>query len=218
MPGSWEQIVIVALVALASPASPGVSWLNVVLGVWLFISPWVLRYTGTLDAAWNAWVFGVIAVIVAGWAGLTARRPAPGCGDRPTGSPCGSRRAGTVRQRQRRGGIQPPRRRLGNAGLRHRGNDSRYQMARQLPGDQQSPRWRGQVWGGYAKVLRRDAADQGQAASAASTTRHQLARMVTCCNVVGELDPVHHRVRCCTAVSRQLAERASRNGPWPAST
>ena len=73
-------IVVVALIALATPRTPGISWLNVILGAWLFISPWVLRYTGTRDAAWNAWVFGVIAVILALWAVLPARRAAGGLG------------------------------------------------------------------------------------------------------------------------------------------
>ncbi len=35
-------------------------WINLVLGVWLFISPWVLGYAGVPAAAWDAWVFGVI--------------------------------------------------------------------------------------------------------------------------------------------------------------
>jgi SPW repeat len=50
-------------------------WANVVLAIWLFISPWVLRFVATRQvtdnavngsaiaashAAWNAWVLGVI--------------------------------------------------------------------------------------------------------------------------------------------------------------
>jgi SPW repeat len=49
------------------------SWLNLVVGVWLFISPWVLRYTDVSDGAINAWVFGVVTVLVALWA-LSVRR------------------------------------------------------------------------------------------------------------------------------------------------
>jgi SPW repeat len=56
-------------------------WANVVLAVWLFISPWVLRFgagtqvaaAGAVNgpsvevshAAWNAWVIGVIVFLVA---------------------------------------------------------------------------------------------------------------------------------------------------------
>jgi hypothetical protein len=38
--------------------------------VWLFISPWVLRYTDVSDGAVNAWIFGAVAV----WA-QSVRRP-----------------------------------------------------------------------------------------------------------------------------------------------
>jgi SPW repeat len=53
---------------------------NVVLAIWLFISPWVLRFVATAQAtgnaangpavaashaAWNAWVLGVIVFLIA---------------------------------------------------------------------------------------------------------------------------------------------------------
>ena len=66
-------IVVVALIALGTPASAAAPWINVVLGVWLFISPWVLRYTDVSDGATNAWVFGVVAVLVALWASSVRR-------------------------------------------------------------------------------------------------------------------------------------------------
>ena len=37
---------------------------NLVLGTWLFMSPWILDYTGTV-AAWNAYVIGVAIVVFA---------------------------------------------------------------------------------------------------------------------------------------------------------
>jgi hypothetical protein len=61
-------IFVVALIALGAPSNPTADWINVVLGVWLFISPWVLRYTGVKDGSWNAWIFGVVTVILALWA------------------------------------------------------------------------------------------------------------------------------------------------------
>jgi hypothetical protein len=66
-------IFIVALIALGTPNNPTAEWINVVLGVWLFISPWVLGYTGVKDGSWNAWIFGVVTVILALWA-LQLRR------------------------------------------------------------------------------------------------------------------------------------------------
>lgn len=41
-------------------------WANVVLGAWLFFSPWIFNYGG--GAATNAWFFGAIAVVVGFWA------------------------------------------------------------------------------------------------------------------------------------------------------
>ena len=50
-------------------------WINLVLAVWLFVSPWVLGFAvGTaamagaapiFNAAWDAWIFGVITAVVA---------------------------------------------------------------------------------------------------------------------------------------------------------
>ncbi|HLW12389.1 MAG TPA: SPW repeat protein [Casimicrobiaceae bacterium] len=39
-------------------------WLNLLIGVWLFISPWVLGFAGTeFSASWNAWILGVAIVV-----------------------------------------------------------------------------------------------------------------------------------------------------------
>lgn len=38
---------------------------NLVLGVWLFLSPWILQYAGMQMAAWNAWIMGVVVVLAA---------------------------------------------------------------------------------------------------------------------------------------------------------
>ena len=40
-------------------------WVNVVLGVWLVISPWALGFTGQQTAATVAWVTGVAVVLFA---------------------------------------------------------------------------------------------------------------------------------------------------------
>jgi hypothetical protein len=43
-------IVIVALAMLATAGYPA-GWISVALGIWLFVSPWVLGYTGIRDGA-----------------------------------------------------------------------------------------------------------------------------------------------------------------------
>jgi hypothetical protein len=60
-------IVIVALVVLATSGYLA-EWLSVALGIWLFISPWALGYTGIRDGSWSAWIFGVVSVTLALWA------------------------------------------------------------------------------------------------------------------------------------------------------
>lgn len=66
----WTLIVLGALVALdglASLAMPGMVYgegIQIILGVVMFVSPWILGYTGYHGAAWTAWIVGVLAVVV----------------------------------------------------------------------------------------------------------------------------------------------------------
>lgn len=39
-------------------------WVNLALGIWLFLSPW-LGLAETQSAAWNAWIFGVVVAALA---------------------------------------------------------------------------------------------------------------------------------------------------------
>jgi hypothetical protein len=39
-------------------------WLNLLIGIWLFISPWVIGFAATdSNASWNAWILGVAIVV-----------------------------------------------------------------------------------------------------------------------------------------------------------
>ena len=38
--------------------------LNVILGIWLFVSPWVLGYSGAQVPAWNAWAVAVVVFLL----------------------------------------------------------------------------------------------------------------------------------------------------------
>lgn len=40
-------------------------WVNLILAVLLFISPWVLGFKGDTAPEWNAWIFAVILAILA---------------------------------------------------------------------------------------------------------------------------------------------------------
>ena len=48
-------------------------WVNLILGVWLFVAPWIWHSTAASAASstssgWDAWVMGVIVVVMALWA------------------------------------------------------------------------------------------------------------------------------------------------------
>lgn len=40
-------------------------WVNLILGVWLFVSPWILAYAMQDAAAWNAYILGAAIVVFA---------------------------------------------------------------------------------------------------------------------------------------------------------
>lgn len=53
------------VVNLARPGMVSMEWVQGVLGVLLFISPWAGVYASAMGAAWTSWICGVIAVVVA---------------------------------------------------------------------------------------------------------------------------------------------------------
>lgn len=58
---------------------PRALWLAVasfVIGVLLFLAPWVLGFTAVTGVAWTAWVLGVIMALVAATTFVGARRAA----------------------------------------------------------------------------------------------------------------------------------------------
>ncbi len=66
----WTMIVLGALVALdglAALAVPGQVYsegIQIVLGVLMFISPWVMSYTGFSGISWSSWIIGALTVVV----------------------------------------------------------------------------------------------------------------------------------------------------------
>jgi predicted ferric reductase len=72
---SWDAwicgvlIVVVALGAHFDYAPATISWLNIVLGAWVFISPWVLGFASAASViAWSMWIIGALVFILAIWA------------------------------------------------------------------------------------------------------------------------------------------------------
>lgn len=49
------------------------SWLNCLLGLWMFVSPWVYGYTDNRARFYNSLIFGVIIAILGAWSALESR-------------------------------------------------------------------------------------------------------------------------------------------------
>ena len=58
-------LVVIGLWDLARPDNQAGEWLSGLVGVLIFISPWVLGFTVLTQMAWSAWIIGVLAVILA---------------------------------------------------------------------------------------------------------------------------------------------------------
>jgi SPW repeat len=76
----WNDIVFgaivlaVALVRMAAPALAVISWINVVIGAWLFASAFWLDKTAT--ASWNDVILGIIVFVLGVIAAFAPRRRA----------------------------------------------------------------------------------------------------------------------------------------------
>jgi SPW repeat len=55
---------VVGLVSLAVPGAVALEWVEVVVGILMFISPWVIGFTAMSGMAWTAWIVGVVLVVV----------------------------------------------------------------------------------------------------------------------------------------------------------
>src|SRR5579884_136494 len=49
--------------------------INFLIGIWVFISPWVLGYVAHTGMAWSAWIIGALVIILSAWAIAVAQRP-----------------------------------------------------------------------------------------------------------------------------------------------
>jgi hypothetical protein len=65
---AWVLGVVVFLVGLSAMGQRfvrGQEWVNLALGVWIFIAPWVLGFAyGGSDAAWDHWIVGALIFLV----------------------------------------------------------------------------------------------------------------------------------------------------------
>jgi len=69
-PNAWNSWIVGALIVIFAATRlnrplAGVSWLNVILGIWTFVSPWVYGYTGNTGRFINSLCVGVIVFVAA---------------------------------------------------------------------------------------------------------------------------------------------------------
>jgi hypothetical protein len=57
-------LIAAGVVNLAMPELDWMEWVQGVLGVLLFISPWMGRYSTDMGAAWLSWICGGVAIVV----------------------------------------------------------------------------------------------------------------------------------------------------------
>ncbi|WP_236700534.1 SPW repeat protein [Allosalinactinospora lopnorensis] len=56
--------VLAAVISITRPGLIATEAVIFVLGVLMFISPWVLAFTGTMAAAWTAWIAGAVIAVM----------------------------------------------------------------------------------------------------------------------------------------------------------
>jgi hypothetical protein len=77
--GPWDAwilgvvAVILGLLSLGLPRNIVTEWITLVVGILLFISPWVLGFAAVAAAAWSAWIIGILLFVAAGWVLLEQR-------------------------------------------------------------------------------------------------------------------------------------------------
>ncbi len=84
-PNAWNSwivgaiIIIIAAIRLSSPPMLSwLAWINCVLGIWAFVSPWVYGYTGNTGRFVNSLVVGIIVFIAAVRSATAFAIPRPG--------------------------------------------------------------------------------------------------------------------------------------------
>lgn len=69
-------IALVLAIAALSAYRMWEEWVDVILGLWLIASPWVLNFHTIRPALWSAIISGAVIVIAAGWNLIDERQQA----------------------------------------------------------------------------------------------------------------------------------------------
>ena len=69
---AWNAWIVSVVIGVFSAAAlyrawPIEEWIKLILGAWLFFSPWALSYAGDKVMTWNALAIGAVTFILAIW-------------------------------------------------------------------------------------------------------------------------------------------------------
>jgi len=79
----WNSLIVGAMVLVlaavrewgADTDTNWASWVNLVLGIWLVVSPFIIGYSFITSALWNSVIVGILVAVFAGWSGSVAPEP-----------------------------------------------------------------------------------------------------------------------------------------------
>jgi SPW repeat len=76
---AWIGGIVVAILAIAALVrfAEWEEWINVVLGVWLVIAPWVLGFSAVAAATWSHVILGIVIAALAAWRAWSAHHGEP---------------------------------------------------------------------------------------------------------------------------------------------
>lgn len=76
----WNDIIVGIIVAVVAAVKifrgrdlPWLSWINVVLGIWLILSPFIFGNASDTRVLYNEIIVGIIVAVLAAWSALGAR-------------------------------------------------------------------------------------------------------------------------------------------------
>jgi len=66
---AWILAIVIGVFSVAAliKARPWEEWINLIAGVWVFVSPWVLGYSTATIVLWNSLIVGALVFILAIW-------------------------------------------------------------------------------------------------------------------------------------------------------
>jgi hypothetical protein len=75
---AWVVAIVIAAYSIAAAVkfARWEDWVNVALGAWLVIAPWVLDFDRVTAAVWNHVIVGILIIVLASWDLREARQTA----------------------------------------------------------------------------------------------------------------------------------------------